>query len=127
MLSDPQRRKQPQWAIGGSQEKRARRDEQAETHAPEMAYHALGSGHTAAEEHTKIACAGKKHDRAHKEIHSGGNAILWRNRAAQLLHSAEPGEGTERQGNQQKRPIVRAGLKVSAASGEPGRENKIEG
>src|SRR2546430_17006531 len=58
MFPEPHFRKQSQWAVGRSQEKRPRCDEQPKAHAPEMPRDALCSKNTAAHQHADVPRGG---------------------------------------------------------------------
>ena len=75
-MTDPYCRKHSKRAVGGSEEKRSRRDEQTETHAPEMPRDALRAEKAAAQGHAKVASGSKEHHRTHEEGHPNGNLCL---------------------------------------------------
>jgi hypothetical protein len=109
-----------------AEEERARRDEQAEAHAPKMADDALKAEDTAAKKHAKIADSGEKHHGTHEKTHADAEAAFGR-ACLNHLDTAKVSKDAEGERDEENNPIEAAGFAVFAFGGEPGGGDEIEG
>ena len=91
-----------------------------------MPHDALSSYNAAAQEHATVPSGSEQHDRSHEKVHADWNAAWEVFMTTQHFDAGDPRETTERQRNQQDRPIEPARFPVSAAGGQPCRKNQIE-
>ena len=88
---------------------------------------ALCSSHTAGQQHADVSRGGQQHHGTHEEGHADGNSVLGTRSTAHDFYAVHPGEGAERQGNQEHNPIETTGFPVSPLCGQPSGSDEVEG